>query len=284
MDKQKILIIDDDQEACQTLYYILKEKGYSPSSVNNGKKAIEAATDKFFNLALIDLKLPDMQGTEVLSRIKEISSGTEAIIMTGYASLDTAVQAMQDAAFSYVTKPIEVSLINPGMEVLAVNSEIKKWFPDIDPSRKPFCYEMLVGAPRKDICHDCPVCKTFKDGRVHKSIMKKRVGDENRIYSVVSAPIKNKAGKITAAAELLEDITERRRAQQALQEHSVRLEEKVAERTKQLKDAQDALIRKEKLAVLGQLAGGVGHGTSQSPWGDKKRLLLSQYENRHHQG
>ncbi len=62
-------------------------------------------------MALIDLKLPDMPGTEVLAGIKGISSNTEAIIITGHASLDTAVQAMQDGAFSYVTKPIDMDYL-----------------------------------------------------------------------------------------------------------------------------------------------------------------------------
>lgn len=111
MDTQRILIIDDDSGTCQTLTHILKEKGYAPSSLSNGKKAIGAIADRFFNLALIDLKLPDMPGIDVLAKIKEISPDTEVIIITGHASLDTAAQAMQGAAFSYVTKPIDIDYL-----------------------------------------------------------------------------------------------------------------------------------------------------------------------------
>jgi len=111
MDEPKILIIDDNPGICQTLEYILTEKEYLPSSVNSGKKAIKAVADKFFNLVLIDLNLPDMPGIDVLKKIKELSPDTEAIIITGHASLDTAVQAMHDAAFSYVTKPIEMDYL-----------------------------------------------------------------------------------------------------------------------------------------------------------------------------
>ena len=68
-------------------------------------------TNRFFNLALIDLKLPDIPGIEVLGKIKELSPDTEAVIITGYASLDTAVQAMQDGAFSYVNKPIDMGYL-----------------------------------------------------------------------------------------------------------------------------------------------------------------------------
>jgi len=111
MGKQSILIIDDEPRACQSLTYILTAKGYVPFSVNSGKEAIEAIADRFFNLALIDLKLPDIPGIEVLGKIKELSPDTEAVIITGYASLDTAVQAMQDAAFGYVTKPIDMDYL-----------------------------------------------------------------------------------------------------------------------------------------------------------------------------
>ena len=112
MNDRNILVIDDDQGTCQTLTHILKEKGYSPASVNSGKEALEAAgTTQFFDVALIDLKLPDMGGIDLLGKIKELSPDTEAVIITGHASLDTAVQAMQDAAFSYVTKPIDMDYL-----------------------------------------------------------------------------------------------------------------------------------------------------------------------------
>ncbi|MBN1840742.1 MAG: response regulator [Deltaproteobacteria bacterium] len=111
VDRQSILIIDDEPRACQSLAYILNEEGYVPFSVNSGKEAIEAIADRFFNLALIDLKLPDIPGIKVLVKIKELSPDTEAVIITGHASLDTAVQAMQDGAFGYVTKPIDMDYL-----------------------------------------------------------------------------------------------------------------------------------------------------------------------------
>ncbi|MBW2647050.1 MAG: response regulator [Deltaproteobacteria bacterium] len=111
MGAQKILIIDDDPGTCRTLSYILKEKGYLPSSVGTGQDAIKVIQDEFFNLTLIDLKLPDMPGLDVLEKIKELSPDTEAVIITGHASIDTAVQAMHDAAFSYVTKPLDMEYL-----------------------------------------------------------------------------------------------------------------------------------------------------------------------------
>ena len=111
MDKQTILIIDDDPGTRQTMTDILGEKEYVPFCVSNGREAIEAIADRFFNLALLDLGLPDMPGLDVLGKIRELAPNTETIIITGNASLDTAVQAMHDAAFSYVSKPVDIDYL-----------------------------------------------------------------------------------------------------------------------------------------------------------------------------
>ncbi|MGA1867434.1 MAG: response regulator [bacterium] len=108
---QKILVIDDDTITCKLLDHILTGTGYAPFCVHNCQQAIEAVQNNFFNLALIDLNLPDIPGIEVMHKIKKLSPDTEAIIITGNASVDTAVRAMQDEAFSYVTKPIDKSYL-----------------------------------------------------------------------------------------------------------------------------------------------------------------------------
>ena len=84
-------------------------------------------------------------------------------------------------------------------------------------------------------------------------------GAKHRIIDVVIAPIKDMHGKVTNAIVQHKDITELKRAEETLKEYSERLEQMVEERTKELKDAQEQLVRREKLAILGQLAGGVGH-------------------------
>ncbi len=109
---------------------------------------------------------------------------------------------------------IGVSLISPNMEVLAINKEIKRQFPDIDASRRPFCYETLAGPPRQGMCPKCPAYETLKDGQVHESTMDKRIADGIRNYRVVSSPIKDEIGKTIAAAELIEDITAQKQAEE----------------------------------------------------------------------
>jgi diguanylate cyclase (GGDEF)-like protein len=103
--KETILVVDDDPNLRKTLADILGVKGYATAVAANGAEAIAAAEHETFSLALIDLMLPDMPGLDVMARIKAVSPLTEAIILTGHASMDSAIEATGQGAFSYVLKP-----------------------------------------------------------------------------------------------------------------------------------------------------------------------------------
>jgi len=104
----RILVVDDDANLRKTLSDILKIKGYGVVAAGSGAEGIAEAERTVVNVALIDLKLPDMSGIEVMEKIKASSPLTEAIILTGHASLDTAVEATNKGAFSYLLKPYEI--------------------------------------------------------------------------------------------------------------------------------------------------------------------------------
>ena len=104
-EKPKILIVEDKRNLGKTFSDILKAKGYSPFAVLTGKEGAAAVKEDDFSLALIDLKLSDIPGIEVLKEIKKSSPRTEVIILTAYASLDTAMEAVNLGAFSYLEKP-----------------------------------------------------------------------------------------------------------------------------------------------------------------------------------
>jgi len=108
MEKPRILIIDDDPNIRRTLSDILKVKGYESSSVGTGVEGLDLMKQFSPNLAVIDLSLPDMSGLEVLNSIKTDNPSTEAIILTGNASLNSAMEAMNRGAFSYLTKPYDM--------------------------------------------------------------------------------------------------------------------------------------------------------------------------------
>ena len=103
-----ILVVDDDPNLRKTLADILEVKGYETVVAANGAEAIAATENRHFSLALIDLMLPDMSGLEVMASIKSLSSLTEVIILTGHASMDTAIEATRQGAYSYLIKPYQM--------------------------------------------------------------------------------------------------------------------------------------------------------------------------------
>ncbi|OGA96045.1 MAG: hypothetical protein A3E79_15120 [Burkholderiales bacterium RIFCSPHIGHO2_12_FULL_61_11] len=138
--KEKILVVDDDPNLRKTLADILKVKGYETTVAVNGAEAIAAAEREMFSLTLIDLMLPDMSGLEVMARIKAISPLTEAIILTGHASMDTAIEATGRGAFAYLLKPYRMDellqKIRHGVERKQAQEEILRLasFPRLLPS------------------------------------------------------------------------------------------------------------------------------------------------------
>ncbi len=103
-----VLIIDDDTNLRKTLSDILRLKGFEAYGANSGKEAIKVVKQRSFPVALIDLRLVDMPGLDVLKAIKEVSPATECIILTGFASTESAIQAINLGAYSYLQKPYDV--------------------------------------------------------------------------------------------------------------------------------------------------------------------------------
>jgi PAS domain S-box-containing protein len=118
---------------------------------------------------------------------------------------------------------IGVALINRNMEIITLNKKVKEWFPEIDVSKKPHCYKVFNKPPKEDICSYCPIAKTLEDGQVHEAITETPAGDKIINYRIISTPIKDKEGKVVAAIEMFEDISEKKRAEEKIK-HS--LEEK----------------------------------------------------------
>ncbi|MFA6610182.1 MAG: PAS domain S-box protein, partial [Candidatus Omnitrophota bacterium] len=118
---------------------------------------------------------------------------------------------------------IGVSLISPEMEILSMNNQMRKWNPHVDVKDKPICYRCFNNPPREGVCSYCPTIKTLKDGLVHEDVTKTPMGDEIYNYRIISSPIKDSTGKVVAAVEMVEDITERKRTDERLRDYAVRL-------------------------------------------------------------
>jgi DNA-binding NtrC family response regulator len=102
----KILVIDDDESVRGSLAAVLEAQGYSVDTAADGKEAIEMSSRNYYNLAIIDIRLPDMEGTKLLTEIKEKPPGMVKIILTGYPSMETAIEAVNKGANGYLIKPI----------------------------------------------------------------------------------------------------------------------------------------------------------------------------------
>jgi DNA-binding NtrC family response regulator len=109
LEKKRILVVDDDKKICDTLSLILESRGYQVDIANTGKIAIEKAKINKYNLAVLDIKLPDIDGTRLLKSMHEISPQIVRIIMTGYPELKNAINALNEGADAYFTKPVDPS-------------------------------------------------------------------------------------------------------------------------------------------------------------------------------
>ena len=106
--KARILIVDDDESIRKVLTEILSEKGYHVEAVENGRKAILRTKHRFYNLALIDIRLPDIQGVELITKMHDTSPKMVKIIITGYPTLQNAIDALNRGADAYLIKPLDI--------------------------------------------------------------------------------------------------------------------------------------------------------------------------------
>jgi len=105
--KISILIVDDEESVRDSLYDWFIEDGYRVECAENAKKALLRLESDSFDIILADIKMPGMDGLEMLRRIKLLKSDSIVIVMTAFATVDTAVQALKDGAFDYITKPFD---------------------------------------------------------------------------------------------------------------------------------------------------------------------------------
>ena len=254
----KILVVDDDENQRITLEEILTLMGYPTTIAGTGAEAVAAADRDVFSLALIDLKLPDMDGIEVMARIKEISPLTAVIVLTGHASTDTAIEATRQGAYSYLLKPYEMQdllrSIGHGVERHQAQEQILRLasFPRLHPS------PVIELNPAGEVTYANPAAeKAFPQLN--------EMGLRHPLLSGLAGPIADlrrsaSQGAISHVAELdgatyelqisyardvnliriyVADITERMRLAEELDRHRHHLEQLVEKRTAQLAEARD---------------------------------------------
>ena len=123
----KILIVDDEKAVRESLEEILKMEEYQVETVSSGEKALEIVQDGDYNLVLLDLKMPGIDGVEVMHQISRYAPDTKVIILTGHGTLESAIEALRSGAEDYMLKPYESSAILDSIgRALSKNAQKKR--------------------------------------------------------------------------------------------------------------------------------------------------------------
>lgn len=109
--KARVLIVDDEQVVCDLLHDELSERGYFCTGVLNANEALTKLRTRYFDVALVDIRLPGISGMELLRKIRSQHHNTVVIMITGINNIDTAVQAMRLGALDYIVKPFDIDRV-----------------------------------------------------------------------------------------------------------------------------------------------------------------------------
>src|SRR3972149_3166569 len=133
MVSRNILIVDDEQSICDVISVVLRKEGYAVTTTTSPKEAIKLFKKTAFDVVIQDIKMPEMDGIELLKRLKEINSDAIVVIMTAYSTWERAVEAMRLGAFGYIKKPFDTNLdiritVVRALHLKDVQAETKKGF------------------------------------------------------------------------------------------------------------------------------------------------------------
>lgn len=257
----KILIVDDDPQFRKTLADVLQRSGYGTTAVSTPEEAVGAAREATPSVAIIDLKLENASGLEAMRQIKDNSPHTECIVLTGYASQESAIQAVNMGAYSYVQKPYDLDqllvtirraserseaaralreseekyrLVVDGASEGIVLLDLKGTIEEINPKAlelSGFERQDLVG---KNFARLLPglgldasaVLHAFKEMLTGADLKQREWTITNRqgkAITLVALPsLVRKAGRVVGVSVILEDVTERKRTESELRESEIK--------------------------------------------------------------
>ncbi len=109
MKDARILLVDDETVFANNMSKLLNRRGYQVTAVNSGDAALQALMNSSFDVMVLDLKMPGMDGIAMLHEMRKLGLFTEVLVLTGHGSIDTALEAIQLGAYDYLTKPCEIA-------------------------------------------------------------------------------------------------------------------------------------------------------------------------------
>jgi len=125
MNGLKVLIIDDEVVFSENMAKLLNTRGYQAKTANGGEEGIQALKKETYDVVVLDLKMPGMNGIETLKKIKEINVHLQVILLTGHGCVETAMEAISLGAFDYLPKPCEVKELSEMIENSQKNKDLK---------------------------------------------------------------------------------------------------------------------------------------------------------------
>lgn len=130
MSEVEILVVDDEEFALKNLCHILKKEGYKVTAAKSGKQALIFLDKHSFSLVLTDLQMPQVDGMQVLKRVKAFHPKTEVIMITGFSTVDSAIEALKAGAYHYIAKPFKLDevrkIVGEAIEKIQLKSEIEQ--------------------------------------------------------------------------------------------------------------------------------------------------------------
>jgi DNA-binding response OmpR family regulator len=119
----KILVIDDDEVIRETLAMVLENEGYSVDKAKNGQEATAKSFENSYNIAIVDWRLPDIDGTQLLDKLKQTTPKMAKIMLTGYPSMNNAVEAVNNRADAFLVKPVDIGVLLKKVSALLKEQE-----------------------------------------------------------------------------------------------------------------------------------------------------------------
>ena len=116
MKGAKILLVDDEVDLTDTTKTLLENRGYDVTAVNSGDSAIKTLGQEKYDVMVLDLKMPGMDGISTLKEIKKLHFSTQILVLTGHGAINTALEAMELGAYDYLTKPCDIDELTEKLE------------------------------------------------------------------------------------------------------------------------------------------------------------------------